>query len=219
MKQKSVKRIMNLLVGLALVVVTWYLNEGELPAAQPAAPQQGEAKKSEPRSWPTPTQAELDKLTAEKGMKISQTALKKLKSAVVERVVDGDTVELKLGGKNEKVRLLNVDTPETVAPGRPVEEYGREASNFTKSILKAGTKVYVKSDVEERDRYDRLLLHLYLEDGTWVNALLIRAGYAQLLTVSPNVDAAAYFKELQTKARSEEIGLWQIQEYRNPPKK
>lgn len=209
------KKLGYLLIVLVLVVVASSLYGCALRKAEPAeASRQGEV-----RSWPTPTQADLERLKAEKGMKVSQAALKKMRVAEVVRTVDGDTLELKLGGKTEKARLLNVDTPETVAPGRPVEEYGREASAFTKSILKPGTRVYVRTDVEERDRYGRLLLHLYLEDGTWFNALLIRAGYAQLLTVPPNVDAAAFFKELQARARAEQIGLWQIEEYRNPPKK
>ncbi|MFZ5823133.1 MAG: thermonuclease family protein [Bacillota bacterium] len=207
------RKLGTLLALLILVSVALYLSAGRNPGAAPKAPAGGV------RAWKTPSEADLERLKGEKGMRASQPALKKMRPATVVRVVDGDTVELDLGGKAEKVRLLNVNTPETVDPRKPVEEYGREASAFARSVLTPGLKVYVKPDVEERDRYGRLLLHLYLEDGTWFNALLIRAGYAQLMTISPNVSAAGFFRELQARARKEEIGLWQIEAYRNPPKK
>lgn len=202
-----------LLVLLILFAVATYLSVGE-PTGAGGADAAGQV-----RAWKVPSADELERLRSEKGMKASKTALKKMQAATVERVVDGDTVRLQLDGKSESVRLLNVNTPETVDPRRPVEEYGKEASAFATSILPPGTKVYVKSDVEERDRYDRLLRHLYLEDGTWFNALLIRAGYGQLMTIAPNVSAADFFKGLQARAREERIGLWQIEAYRNPPKK
>jgi endonuclease YncB( thermonuclease family) len=165
-------------------------------------------------SWPVPTEAQLERLKAQKGIRIPATDLQKLAKASVVRVVDGDTVELKLAdGKQEKARLLNVNTPETVDPRRPVEEYGREASNFSKSMLTPGRPVFYKFDVEQRDKYGRMLVHLYLEDGTWYNALLIRAGYAQVMTISPNVSAASFFKELEAQARKEGIGLWQVPAY------
>ncbi len=213
MRRKQ-RRNSSLLAILLLLVIALYMNRDGLFADEPGT----EPATGEVRAWPPPTEAQLEKLKAEKGMKLSASALKKLKTATVVRVVDGDTVELTIGSKKEKVRLLNVNTPETVDPRKPVEEYGKEASAFTKSILPPGTKVFYKTDVEERDRYDRLLVHIYLEDGTWFNALLIRAGYAQLMTISPNVSAADFFKDLQAKARREEIGLWQIPVYQNPPK-
>lgn len=173
-------------------------------------------ERSGPRPWKSPSAAELQRFREEPGIRIDRTALQQLKPGRVERVVDGDTVALIIDGRAEKVRLLNINTPETVDPRRPVEEYGREASAFLKSLLRPGTRVRLRPDVEERDRYGRLLLHLYLEDGTWVNALLVRAGYAQVMTVPPNVAAADFFRELQARAQRERTGLWQIPAYREP---
>lgn len=188
--------VLALLVGIA-----WYMNRGPADAGAAGAIR-------------TPTGAQLEKIKGEKGIKVSQAELKAMKPATVERVVDGDTLEASVSGRKVKVRLLNVNTPETVDPRRPVQTYGKEASDFTKSMLPKGTKIFYRYDVEKQDRYQRELWHVYLEDGTWFNALLIRAGYAQVMTISPNVGAADFFKKLQATARQEGIGLWQLPEYR-----
>lgn len=122
----------------------------------------------------------------------------------VSRVVDGDTFETAQG---EKVRLIGVDTPETVKPGSPVEPYGKEASNFTKQHL-TGKKVRMEYDVEAKDRYGRTLAYVYLEDGTFYNELLLLEGYAQVLTIPPNVKYADRFLAAQRKAREAGKGLW-----------
>ena len=85
--------------------------------------------------------------------------------ARVDRVVDGDTFVADIGGRRERVRVIGVDTPETVAPGRPVERYGKEASNFAKHML-TGVTVRLGGDVEPRDRYDRLLEAAFAPQGT-----------------------------------------------------
>jgi len=86
----------------------------------------------------------------------------------VARVVDGDTVRVVINGQEEAIRLIGVDTPETVHPTRGEEPYGREASDFTKGLLE-GRSVYLEFDVEERDRFGRLLAYLYIDDanGAW----------------------------------------------------
>lgn len=215
------RKLGTILTIVVIVAIAFYMNKEQLTGAhsvEPAPAATSSSEKSE-HAWPTPSAADIERLKAEPKLRASATEYKKLKAATVVRVVDGDTVELTMDGKTEKVRLLNVNTPETVDPRKPVEEYGKEASAFTKSILKPGTKVRVRPEVEERDRYGRLLLHVYLEDRTWFNALLVRAGYGQVMTISPNVAAADFFKELQAKARSEEIGLWQVPDYKTPTKK
>jgi micrococcal nuclease len=128
-------------------------------------------------------------------------------SARVERVVDGDTFVAELGHRRERVRVIGVDTPETVAPGRPVERYGKQASSFAKREL-SGRTVRLGGDVEPRDRYDRLLAYVWLADGTFWNALLAAEGYAQLLTVPPNVTYTELFRRLVTEARTARRGLW-----------
>jgi endonuclease YncB( thermonuclease family) len=128
-------------------------------------------------------------------------------AARVERVVDGDTFVADIGGRDERVRVIGVDTPETVAPDRPVERYGRESSNFAKREL-TGVTVRLGGDVEPRDRYGRLLAYVWLPDGTFWNALLAAEGYAQLLTVPPNVAYTDLFRRLVAEARAAHRGLW-----------
>lgn len=123
------------------------------------------------------------------------------------RVVDGDTIVIDYGSKKEKLRLIGINTPETKHPNKGVEPFGREASAYAKNLL-AKQNVRVEFDVQERDRYKRLLGYVYLEDGTFVNAHMIEQGYAQVMTIPPNVKYADYFKKLQRKARSDKKGLW-----------
>ncbi len=127
-------------------------------------------------------------------------------SGVVERVVDGDTFVLASG---ERVRLIGIDTPETVHPSRGVEPYGKQASDFSKSLL-AGKRVRLVYDVQVRDRYGRLLAYVYLSDGTFVNAELVKRGFAQVSTYPPNVKHQDTFLALQREARSAQRGLWGV---------
>jgi micrococcal nuclease len=125
-------------------------------------------------------------------------------AATVKRVVDGDTVELASG---EKVRMIGVDTPETVKPNHPVEPYGKEASDFTKRLL-TDQQVMLKFDVEPYDRYKRLLAYIYLQDGTFVNEKLVQEGYARIMTIPPNVAYVERFLEAEREAREHNRGLW-----------
>jgi len=127
--------------------------------------------------------------------------------AVVVRVVDGDTAEMELqNGGTEGVRFIGVDTPESVAPGQPVECFGKKASRFTTGLLE-GKRVTLRFGEERRDVYDRLLAYVYL-DGKFVNAELVRLGYAQTLEIAPNVDYAENFARLQQSAANAGLGLW-----------
>ncbi len=128
--------------------------------------------------------------------------------ASVIRVIDGDTLVLRLQGAVETVRLIGVDTPETVHPTKPVECLGPEASAFIHSVLKPQTQVRVQRDVEARDRYRRLLVYLYLMDGTFVNQELLRLGFARTLSIAPNTAFTAKFASIETAARENQIGLW-----------
>lgn len=128
---------------------------------------------------------------------------------VVERVVDGDTVVVRVGATEERVRLIGVDTPETKHPSEPVECFGAEASAFTTELLPEGTAVRLERDVEARDHYDRLLAYVYrVDDGLFVNRELLAHGYAAVLTVPPNVAHAEEFVALAAEARDEGRGLW-----------
>jgi len=124
----------------------------------------------------------------------------------VVRVVDGDTIVV-AGGHH--IRLIGVDTPETKDPRRPVQCFGQEASVFLTGLLPKGTGVRLVGDVEARDVYDRTLAYAYrLPDGLFVNADLIRQGYARVLTIPPNVAHTDELVVLAEQAREAARGLW-----------
>lgn len=130
-------------------------------------------------------------------------------TARVLRVVDGDTIVVSIGGLEESVRLLGVDTPESVDPRSPVECFGKEASEHTRALLPPGTAVTLVRDIEARDRYSRLLAYVYrADDGAFVNLQLVRQGYADVLTFPPNVAHADDFTTAATHAEDEGLGLW-----------
>jgi endonuclease YncB( thermonuclease family) len=128
-------------------------------------------------------------------------------AAEIQRVVDGDTFVATVNGRRERVRVIGVDTPESVDPNRPDEPFGEEASDFAKHYLN-GETVRMAGDVEPRDRYGRMLAYVWLADGTFWNALLAAEGYAQQLTIPPNVTYADLFRRLVSEARRENRGLW-----------
>ena len=120
------------------------------------------------------------------------------------RVVDGDTIRL----GEERVRLIGVDTPETHKPGTPLQCFGAKATAFTRRFVE-GRRVTLELDVEHRDRYGRLLAYVRrVGDRAFLNAELVARGYAQVLTVPPNVKYAERFLALQRRARAERRGLW-----------
>jgi micrococcal nuclease len=105
---------------------------------------------------------------------------------VVARVVDGDTLDVEIGGAVQRVRLLNIDTPETVDPERPVQCLGPEATAFLEGLLPSGTPVTLEYDEERTDRYDRTLAGVFTGDGTLVNAEIARQGLAAAVIVGGN---------------------------------
>ncbi|MBQ7593832.1 MAG: thermonuclease family protein [Synergistaceae bacterium] len=146
--------------------------------------------------------------------------------AKIERVVDGDTAIVSFlfdDGKKyqkERVRFLGVDTPETVHPNKPVQYYGKEASDFTKSQL-TDKIVWLQTDVGAYDRYNRMLAYVWLKEpsekdlddekairANMFNAKLLLEGYAQLMTVQPNSRYSNLFVHFQREAREQNKGLW-----------
>jgi micrococcal nuclease len=128
--------------------------------------------------------------------------------AQVLRVVDGDTIRVRVEGHTERVRYIGVDTPESVKPGMPVQCFAKRASAANAALV-AGRSVRLVSDVEQRDRYGRLLAYVYREpDGAFVNAQLVRDGFARPLTIAPNVAHAREFDGLARDARHARRGLW-----------
>ena len=138
--------------------------------------------------------------------------------ARLERVVDGDTVDFVLGsGQRERVRLILVDTPETVDPNEPVGCFGREASAFVAWLLELGGgspdgEIWLESDVSERDRYGRLLRYVWVDLGNGevylLNEALARSGYAALSTFPPDVKYADEISAAQEFAQRHGRGLW-----------
>jgi len=128
----------------------------------------------------------------------------------ISKVIDGDTIRLENG---ETVRLIGIDTPETVHPSKAVEYYGKEATDFTRMMIE-GKQVRLEFDVQKRDKYNRLLAYVYLEDGTFLNAELVKEGYANVSTYPPNVKYADLFAKLQKEARDNNRGLWAPEEER-----
>ena len=138
-------------------------------------------------------------------------------TAFVERAVDGDTLKLSDG---RRVRLIGVDTPElhysekllrdshrTHKDIKEIQELGRRAAVFTKQLCE-GKSVRIELDVRKTDKYGRLLAYIYLTDGTFVNAEILKEGYGQVMTIPPDVRYADYFLKLERSARQARKGLW-----------
>jgi micrococcal nuclease len=132
------------------------------------------------------------------------------------RVVDGDTIHVTVAGEDRTVRLIGVDTPETVHPKKPVEFYGKEASDFTKKNLTNKT-VWLEYDVAPLDRYNRHLAYVWLtKPGTgeeairqgMFNARLVLQGYGKIMTIQPNSKYSNLFAKFQEEARTQKRGLW-----------
>lgn len=127
--------------------------------------------------------------------------------ALVVEVVDGDTIKVELDGLIYTVRYIGIDCPETRDPNRPVEWMGPEAAEANRRLVD-GQIVYLEKDVSETDRYGRLLRYVFLANGVFVNAELVRQGYAQVSTYPPDVRYQSLFLEMQREAREAGRGLW-----------
>lgn len=170
----------SLLVGLALCVVSCE-PENAADDARPAA----DLRPAEPPVEPPPVGAEAELLA----------------------VVDGDTIRVRYGGRDERVRYIGIDTPEVAHESwETSERFGDEATEANERLLGDGTLRLV-FDVERRDRYGRLLAYVYVDD-TMINEALLLGGFAQLLTIAPNVRFAERFRAAQQVARDAGRGLW-----------
>lgn len=127
----------------------------------------------------------------------------------VAEVVDGDTIKVRIDNQIKTVRLLGINTPETVDPRKPVECFGKEASEYTKSLL-TNRQVQLKGDEtqDDTDKYGRLLRYVFLADETFINKTLIAQGYAHEYTYQIPYQYQKEFKELEKVVRENQIGLW-----------
>lgn len=140
--------------------------------------------------------------------KFLESAKKDIFSVV--KVIDGDTINVNINGKVETIRLIGIDTPETVDPRKPVQCFAVEASNKAKAVLN-GKSVRLEADNTqgERDKYKRLLRYVFLEDGTNFNKMMISQGYAHEYTYQSNpYKYQAEFKQAEREAREQKRGLW-----------
>jgi micrococcal nuclease len=135
--------------------------------------------------------------------------------AVVERIVDGDTIEVRVDEPGAlpaqatyDIRLLEIDTPETKKPGTPVQCFGPEATAFAKERLPVGSTVYLVADAEETDRYGRYLRYVFTVDGGFFNLQAVRRGYAEAVLYEPNDRYIQRMRAAEAEARAAERGQW-----------
>ncbi|WP_227001776.1 thermonuclease family protein [Virgibacillus necropolis] len=130
------------------------------------------------------------------------------------RTVDGDTLIAAIDGKDEYIRLLLVDTPETKHPDKEIQPFGPEASEFINKSFSPSDPIQIEYGTEKRDKYDRLIAYVYTEDGQMINELLLEKGLARVAYVyPPNDKYVEEFRELESEAKNKEIGIWSIDGY------
>jgi micrococcal nuclease len=143
-------------------------------------------------------------------------------ATIVSRVVDGDTLKINYKGQKESIRLIGIDTPESrinkktkkdaKRSGQNVETIiamGKRATAYVESLVKPGDTITIEFDVQERDRYKRLLGYLYLSNGKMLNEEIVKAGYANVMMIPPNVKYKDRFLRAYQEAREDKRGLWQ----------
>jgi micrococcal nuclease len=202
------KRLWMFLAGIigmmAVVSLVGWQRQG-LPAVDPSWLKPPTIHEEAPQSQTVATATAIPSANA------ASSTVKQANASVV-KVVDGDTIDAKLDdeGKVYRIRFLGINTPETVDPRRPVQCFGKEASNKMKELL-TGKRIRLEADPEadERDKYGRLLRNVYLEDGTDVNAYMVREGYAYAYLSFPlNAKRKKELRKLQEDAKMAGRGLW-----------
>jgi micrococcal nuclease len=131
-----------------------------------------------------------------------------LEEVTVLRAIDGDTIEVQLEGRRARVRYIGINTPESVAPDRPIECFGKEAAARNRELVE-GQRVRLEKDVSETDRFGRLLRYVWIQ-GELINARLVAEGYAQVSTFPPDVRYAEQLQSLQSEARASQRGSWGV---------
>lgn len=143
----------------------------------------------------------------------SQSAPDNLHAATFVRVVDGDTLIADIDGKEEYIRLILVDTPETKHPNKGVEPYGPESTTLMEKTFSPRDPIYLEYGSERRDKYDRILAYVYTKNKEMFNELLLRRGLARVAVFPPNDRYVEHFRSLEAKAAGDGIGIWSIEGY------
>ena len=129
--------------------------------------------------------------------------------ASVVAIIDGDTLDLDIGGVTERVRLIGIDTPESVSTTTPKQCFGAEATEALRGLLPIDSRVTIERDAEARDRYGRLLLYVHRSsDGLFVNEWMVQSGFANAIAYAPNDSLASGFTRAESLARQTGSGLW-----------
>ncbi len=136
-------------------------------------------------------------------------------------VIDGDTIKVFFQGRKESVRLIGIDTPESRRNSRAkriarktgktlkcIIQEGKLSKKYVKSLVKKGDSIYLEFDIQQRDRYRRILAYVYLSNGKMLNEEILKAGYGTPYTVPPNIKYVERFLEIYKQARYERKGLW-----------
>lgn len=128
---------------------------------------------------------------------------------VVTDVLDGDTFEVKIGKEKVTIRMLGIDTPETLDPRKPVQCYGKESSEEAKKLLdKREVKLVIDKTQYLTDKYGRILAYVYRDDGLFINKFLLEKGFAREYTYSKAYELQEEFREIEQKSKIEKEGLW-----------
>ena len=150
-------------------------------------------------------------------MTLNVSASEKIK-VKLNHCIDGDTANLKINGVNRRVRMLAIDTPESVTPDRPVREYGVDASKYTCDLLTNAENIYIEYDEnsDREDKYERVLAYIYVDD-LMVQKELLKKGYAKVAYLYGDYKYTKEFKELEQSAKDNKLGIWQ--DYKEENKK
>lgn len=157
----------------------------------------------------TPPQIQEDAIKLKEDKELNKQNKQLSELYKVTKVIDGDTIEVNIAGKIERLRLIGINTPETLDPRKPLQCFGKESSNNAKELLE-GKKVRLESDASQynRDKYGRLLRYVYFEDGTSYNKLIISEGYAHEYTYNTPYKYQSEYKQAQKDAEKSQRGLW-----------
>lgn len=184
MKKSQIKLLVSIVVSVIILFQLFFQKDSPLSASLPIV---------------TPSNIQLK--TTSKTLSATTSA----EMALVTRVVDGDTIQV---DKKVTVRLIGINTPETVDPRRPTQCFGKEASQKTKELL-LNKQVRLEKDISEVDRYGRLLRYVYIDDEM-VNETLVREGYAQAVSYPPDVKYLDLLRVAEKEARENNRGLWGV---------
>lgn len=213
MTQKNKKLLLGIIFGLMVFLITSYYADNTSIQSQAYEPAESEDAVLETGQEPDyfSDNGDEEGSVVESEYQLTEEAIQT--NAKVISVVDGDTIEVEMDsepGKTVRVRLLGINTPETVDPRRPVECFGKQASDFAKRTL-SDKRIWLESDPEadEVDKYGRLLRNVFLPDGTDFNAFMVENGYAYAYVSFPqNKARKTELRALEQSAKENNLGLW-----------